>query len=488
MIERYCFEDIPELSRAETGAANALARLLPGTEAASLLRAALQTVLEPLQESQRDDDGEPTTQPGLGVARALGGSAAGSVPSASWDQGLLRIHRAAVATSTPDVFETGVRAVLVAQAGSDGTEIFVETPLENARTLISRVVGVPVERLGASDLLTPVEEGILTFFAERIAVGLAEHVPWFDALLPIRLPRVACETGRTQWGREGPHRWFVVKGSVRLTGTSLPFRMRLPWAALESVSTRYAATEDGAAWARRRMDQAFRTAETETRVELTGRIGTVPLTPSDMGRLEANDIVLVDADGTNLENDTLQGQIRLGFAGHGVSSSSVLAEIVEDAEQLQIRVLEMVAGEVPANEEADAMADGAATASEGVPMDNDRTQKIDLSELNAAGAEGGGEGGGADEEAAESSGDATEEAFEGAGRALVEETPITLRVEVGRVRMTLRELAQLNSGSILELHKDTAAPVSLVVEDRVMGQGELVRVDGELGVRILRLR
>ena len=488
MIERYCFEDIPELSRAESGAANALARLLPGAEAASLLRAALETVLEPLQESKDEDDAEPTTQPGIGVAQSLANSRAGSTASASWDGGLFRIHRAALATSTPDVFETGIRATLVAQAGADGTEVFVETPLENARTLISRVVGVPVERLGASDLLTPVEEGILTFFAERIAVGLAEHVPWFDALLPIRLPRVACETGRTQWGSEGPHRWFVVKGSVKLTGMSLPFRMRLPWAALEAVSTRYAATEDGSTWARRRMTDTFRAAETETHVELTGRIGTVPLTPSDMSRLERNDIVLVDAEDASLEGDALGGQIRLGFAGYGVSSSSILAEIVEDAERLQIRVMEMVAGEVPANEEADAMANGAATASEGVPMDNDRTQKIDLSELNAAGAQGDGESEDSDDGAAESSGDAPQEAFEGSGRALVEETPITLRVEVGRIRMTLRELAQLNPGSILELHKDASAPVSLLVEDRVMGQGELVRVDGELGVRILRLR
>lgn len=483
MIERYRFEDIPDLSSAESGAANALARLLPGAEASFVLRAALETVLEPLQESKDDDDAEPTTQPGTGMARALTQARGGNATAtASLSTSLFRIHRAAVATSTPDVFETGIRVRIFVRTGADDTDLIIETPLENARTLISRVVGVPAERLGASDLLTPVEEGILTFFAERIATGLGEHVPWLDRLLPLRIPRVVCETGPTQWGKAGPHRWFVVKGSVRLTGTPLPFRLLVPWKALETASTRYSATPDGTAWAKRRLEDTFRAAETEMRVELSGRIGAVPLTPSDLGRLEANDIVLVDADAATLEDDVLQGRIRLGFAGEDLSRGSILGEILEDAETLKVRVVEMVAGAAPANEEAGAVIQGSAPVSGGDPMDNDRTQKIDISELKASL--------GGDGEDGEDSGDSEtpEEAFEGAGRALVEETPITLRVEVGRVRMTLRELAQLNPGSVLELHKDSAAPVSLVVENRIMGQGELVRVDGELGVRILRLQ
>lgn len=73
------------------------------------------------------------------------------------------------------------------------------------------------------------------------------------------------------------------------------------------------------------------------------------------------------------------------------------------------------------------------------------------------------------------------------GRALAEDAPMTLRVEIGRVRMTLRELSQLAPGSVLELHRDAREPVSLVLDDRVLGKGELVRIEGELGVRILSL-
>ena len=73
------------------------------------------------------------------------------------------------------------------------------------------------------------------------------------------------------------------------------------------------------------------------------------------------------------------------------------------------------------------------------------------------------------------------------GEALVAGLPVKLRVEMGRIQITLAQLSELGPGAVLELHKDVRGPVALWVEDRKIGEGELVAVDGQLGVRITAL-
>jgi type III secretion protein Q len=64
------------------------------------------------------------------------------------------------------------------------------------------------------------------------------------------------------------------------------------------------------------------------------------------------------------------------------------------------------------------------------------------------------------------------------------EWPITLEVELARVPITLRELARLEPGAILPLPVDRRGLVVLKVGDRTLGRGQLVDVDGGVGVRI----
>lgn len=57
----------------------------------------------------------------------------------------------------------------------------------------------------------------------------------------------------------------------------------------------------------------------------------------------------------------------------------------------------------------------------------------------------------------------------------------------GRVRLTLQELAALHAGSMVELNRSTADPVTILVNDCEVARGELVVVDGNYGVRILEI-
>jgi type III secretion system YscQ/HrcQ family protein len=81
-----------------------------------------------------------------------------------------------------------------------------------------------------------------------------------------------------------------------------------------------------------------------------------------------------------------------------------------------------------------------------------------------------------------------------AGTFTVEETtmpekaaqlPITLEVELARVELSVGELARLEPGGVLTLPVDRRGLVTLRAGERPIARGELVDLDGAIGVRIL---
>jgi flagellar motor switch/type III secretory pathway protein FliN len=67
------------------------------------------------------------------------------------------------------------------------------------------------------------------------------------------------------------------------------------------------------------------------------------------------------------------------------------------------------------------------------------------------------------------------------------EAPIVVRVELGSVSMTAREWGALRPGDVIEVGKRVAEPVVLRVAGREVARGELVEVEGEIGVRVREL-
>jgi len=65
------------------------------------------------------------------------------------------------------------------------------------------------------------------------------------------------------------------------------------------------------------------------------------------------------------------------------------------------------------------------------------------------------------------------------------DAPVVVRVEMGSVTLTAREWAKLSPGDVVALGKRVAEPVVLRVAGVEVARGELVDVEGELGVRIL---
>jgi flagellar motor switch/type III secretory pathway protein FliN len=66
--------------------------------------------------------------------------------------------------------------------------------------------------------------------------------------------------------------------------------------------------------------------------------------------------------------------------------------------------------------------------------------------------------------------------------------PIRMHAIVGEKEMTLSEVNQLTAGAIVELDGTRSDPVRIALNGKIAGTGELVEVEGRLGVRILAWR
>ncbi len=69
---------------------------------------------------------------------------------------------------------------------------------------------------------------------------------------------------------------------------------------------------------------------------------------------------------------------------------------------------------------------------------------------------------------------------------VLEEAPLVVRVELGAVEMSAREWAALAPGDVVTLGRKLGDPAILRVGGVEVARGEIVQVDGEYGVRILR--
>ncbi len=62
------------------------------------------------------------------------------------------------------------------------------------------------------------------------------------------------------------------------------------------------------------------------------------------------------------------------------------------------------------------------------------------------------------------------------------DVPVKVTAVLGRTRMNIADLMALGAGSIIELDRRVGEPIDLYVNDRLIARGELVMVDGVLGV------
>lgn len=67
---------------------------------------------------------------------------------------------------------------------------------------------------------------------------------------------------------------------------------------------------------------------------------------------------------------------------------------------------------------------------------------------------------------------------------LILDVPVTVSLEVGRTRMPIRNLLQLNQGSVVELERDAGDPFDVYVNGTLIAHGEVVVVNDRFGIRL----
>ena len=64
------------------------------------------------------------------------------------------------------------------------------------------------------------------------------------------------------------------------------------------------------------------------------------------------------------------------------------------------------------------------------------------------------------------------------------DVPVTLSMEIGRTQINIRNLLQLNQGSIVELDRFAGEPLDILVNGTLIAHGEVVVINDKFGIRL----
>ncbi len=84
-------------------------------------------------------------------------------------------------------------------------------------------------------------------------------------------------------------------------------------------------------------------------------------------------------------------------------------------------------------------------------------------------------------------GAAIPQARRAAGLELLRDVEMEVTAELGRTRMTVRELLSLAPGAVVELDRTAGSPADVLVNGTLLARGEVVVVDEDFGIRITEI-
>ena len=67
---------------------------------------------------------------------------------------------------------------------------------------------------------------------------------------------------------------------------------------------------------------------------------------------------------------------------------------------------------------------------------------------------------------------------------VVLDIPVIIAMEIGRTKLSIRNLLQLNQGSVVELDRFAGEPMDVLVNGTLVAHGEVVVVNEKFGIRL----
>ncbi len=348
-------------------------------------------------------------------------------------------------------------AVLAPQPNK--TRGFLEVELGLAHVAIDMLLGGAGEAISLRPL-TDIEEGVMTYVILETLKALAPSV---DPSLPkLRLEGV-CRSFEEAVQLVGDEHHLAVVQLKAVFGTHTGYlRVFVPQAVLSQANP---PADAAVRKARRAADAGAHVSRLKAvKTWLRAEIGTVQILAAELAQIREKDVVLVD---------TLTAQPQKGEGGTaklkiGAGYSWFDAEVVVENNRYSAKLTALVTGE----------RDGADEGFEELEDDGGDEGKL-------------GEGGddstnpGTDPKGRDLKVDDTLKGSDGA--ELLNDIPLQVAVELARVPITAEEVVGLKVGQVIDLNRVAGEQIDLSVNGKIVARGELVEVDGNLGVRVLSL-
>lgn len=318
---------------------------------------------------------------------------------------------------------------------------FIEVELALAHLIVDKLLG------GAGDAvamrpLTDIEEGVLLYVLLEVMRTLAPHV---DPSLPrLRLESVVRSLDEALQLAADEEQMVVVQLHGRVSGQPGALRLFLPGSLVAAANP----PADAAIRRTRRLAQARAQAKRLKTVKtwLRAEIAQVEISAGDLAALRERDVVVVETLSCRVdrgENGTVLLKVGRGRAGHAD------AEVTFEGGRYQAKVTGFSLG--------DEVRPGAAEPMDGQAPEGDRRSNVTDSSQGQEGVE------------------------------LLNDVPLQIAVELARVSVTAEDVLELKVGQVIDLNRGAGEPMDLSVNGKVVARGELVEIEGNLGVRILSL-
>ena len=340
------------------------------------------------------------------------------------------------------------------------TRGLLEVELRLAHVLVDMVLGGAGETVALRPL-TDLEEGVITYVLIKTLKVLA---PSLDPSLPTLRIESVCrsfEEAVTLLGED--EHLAVVQLRLTIGEHSGYVRLFVPESVLSMARP---PTEAAVRRARRSADAAQNASRlSQVRVWLRAEIGQVEISAADLGQVREGDVILVDGLKTRPdqgESGTASLKLGPGLTG------SLNAETTLENGRYSAKITEIQLGESGVVREG--------VEGEGAPPPADTEEAPAEQQLGEE-----------PDESTSPGKKASNDVENSEGSDLLNDIPLQIAVELGRVPMTAEEVVGLKVGHVIDLNRSAGEPLDLSVNGKVVARGELVEVDGNLGIRILSL-
>jgi len=320
------------------------------------------------------------------------------------------------------------------------TRGFMEIGLGLAHAAIDKLLGGTGEQV-ANRRLTDIEEGVMEFI---ILEALKTMAPNLEQGLPrMRLEGCAKSVKDAMALLAGEDQVVVVQLKSTLGAQDGFIRLFIPATVVGMTNPPGEGPERRA---RRRYEIGRNLARLRSvKTWLRAEIGRAEVNAADVERLGSGDVVLLDE--LTARPDQGQGgtaRVRVGVGKAGWFES----EIVVEGGGFRAKVGSVVLG------------DEARHGQEPSSVGNENEPAAEAPQEEGAAAD---------------------------GADLINDIPLQIVVELARIPVTAEQVVALKVGQVIDLNRVPGEPVELSVNGKVVARGELVEVEGHLGVRILSL-